>query len=75
MAKKDKPNSGISSNIMRRLYSLRNQMNGIYKDTYSADPTNKEELEKLTSGIEDNLSKIISRNGGFEDISNMQLLI
>lgn len=33
-------------------------MNGIYKDTYSADPTNKEELEKLTSGIEDNLSKI-----------------
>ncbi len=74
MAKKDKPNSGISSNIMRRLYSLRNQMNGIYKDTYSADPTNKEELEKLTSGIEDNLSKIISRNGGFEDISNVSRL-
>lgn len=73
MAKNDNSNK-ISPGIMRRLFSLRNQMNGVYKDTYSADLTNKEELEKLTSGIEDNLSKIISRNGGFEDISNVSRL-
>ena len=71
---RNKDNNNISPGILRRLFSLRNQMNGIYKDTYSADPTNKEELEKLTSGIEDNLSKIVSRNGGFEDISNVSRL-
>ena len=73
MAKKEKPNN-ISPSILKRLFSLRNQINGIYKDTYSSDPTNKEELDKLTSGIEDNLSKIVTRNGGFEDISNVSRL-
>lgn len=71
---KNKSNNNISPGILRRLFSLRNQMNGIYKDTYSADPTNKEELDKLTSGIEDNLSKIVYRNGGFEDVSNVSRL-
>ena len=61
MAKKD-PNQP-SKSLIRRLWSLRRHMNTIYRDTYSADPTNKDDLEKITDNIEDNVSKILIRNG------------
>lgn len=73
MAKKDNTDK-VSKNILSRIFSLRNQMNGIYKDTYSADPTNREELDRITSGIEDNLSRIVNRNGGLDNISNISKL-
>lgn len=73
MAKKTDANKP-SKNILSRIFSLRNQMNGIYRDTYSADPTNREELDRITSGIEDNLSKIVNRNGGTENLSNISKL-
>lgn len=76
MAKKDNQDQSNmpSKNILSRLFSLRNQMNGIYKDTYSTDPTHREELDRITTNIEDNLSKIVSRNGGTEQLSNITRL-
>lgn len=52
-----------SKSLIRRLWSLRRQMDGIYKDTYSTDPTNRDDLNKITDNIEDNVSKILTRNG------------
>lgn len=63
----------IPKRIADRLFSLGRQMNGVYKDTYSMDPVNKDEIERVGSDIEDNISKILTRNGTSDvaDISNL----
>ena len=55
---------------MKRLLSLGRQINSIYKDTYSSDPNNKDEIERISNDIEDNISAILTRNNT-SDISNI----
>lgn len=73
MAKKDERKQAISSGIMSKLWSLRKQMNGVYKDTYSTDPSARDELDRIGSDIEDRISKVLSRNGNdnIADISHL----
>ena len=73
MAKKEEQKNSLSRNVLTKLWSLRKQMNGIYKDTYSTDPTTKDELDRIGSDIEDHVSKILSRNsnGNIADISRL----
>ena len=49
MAKKDERKQAISSGIMSKLWSLRKQMNGVYKDTYSEDQKKAGSMAFVTS--------------------------
>ena len=75
MPKKDNKNKqpSLPRQIINKLWSLRKQMNDVYKDTYSTDPTNREELDRIGLDIEDNVSKILTRNktGDIANISNL----
>lgn len=73
MAKKDNQNQSIPRGIINRLNSLRRQMNGVYKDTYATEPDTKDELERISSDIDDHISKILSRNDT-EDVANISRL-
>ena len=70
---KDDKNQNLSSGIMSKLWSIRKQMNGVYKDTYSTDPSTKDELDRIGSDIEDHVSKVLTRNGNdnIADISHL----
>ena len=70
---KQKNTPSIPSSIMSKLWSLRKQMNGVYKDTYSTDPTTKDELDRIGSDIEDHISQVLARNGNdnIADISHL----
>lgn len=72
MANDDKK-KGLPSRLISSLNSLRRQMNGVYKDTYSTEPENKEELERIGSDIETNISSILTRNSNdnLANISNL----
>lgn len=70
----DRGNKKENKGLIKKILSLRNQINNIYKDTYSTDPNNREELDSITSKIEDNISKIVNRNGGLENLSNISKL-
>ena len=63
-------NNKNQTSLMRRLLSLGRQINSIYKDTYSSDPNNKDEIERISNDIEDNISAILTRNNT-SDISNI----
>lgn len=75
MPRKDKDNKppSLPKTLMSKLWSLRKQMNSIYRDTYSTDPTSREELDRIGLDIEDNVSKILTRNrtGDIANISNL----
>lgn len=75
MARKDKPDKtpSLPTSIMSKLWSLRKQMNGVYRDTYSTDPTTKDELDRIGSDIEDHISQVLARNGNdnIADISHL----
>ena len=75
MPRKDNKNKqpSLPRQIINKLWSLRKQMNDVYKDTYSTDPTNREELDRIGLDIEDNVSKILTRNktGDIANISNL----
>jgi len=73
LAKKDENKNQISKNIMSKLWSLRKQMAGVYRDTYSTDITSRDELDRIGTDIEDNISKILSRNNT-KDVSNISQL-
>lgn len=73
MAKKEIKKNQLSRNLMSRLWSLRKQMDGVYRDTYSTDPSNKDEIDRIGIDIEDNISKILSRNNT-QDISDISSL-
>lgn len=70
---KDDKNRNLSPGIMSKLWSIRKQMNGVYRDTYSTDPSTKDELDRIGSDIEDHISKILTRNGNdnIADISHL----
>lgn len=69
----DQNNQSIPRSIINRLTSLRRQMNGVYKDTYSTDPDTKDELDRISNDIEDHLSKVLARNGN-DDVANISKL-
>ena len=69
----DKGSQSIPRSIINRLTSLRRQMNGVYKDTYATDPTTKDDLERISTDIEDHISKVLSRNGN-DDVANISKL-
>lgn len=75
MARNDnqKNTPSVPSSIMAKLWSLRKQMNGVYRDTYSTDPTTKDELDRIGSDIEDHISQVLARNGNdnIADISHL----
>ena len=74
MARDNKRNTpAIPTSVMSKLWSLRKQMNGVYKDTYSTDPSNKDELDRIGSDIEDHISQVLARNGNdnIADISHL----
>ena len=74
MARDNKRNTpAIPNSIMSKLWSLRKQMNGVYKDTYSTDPSSKDELDRIGSDIEDHISQVLARNGNdnIADISHL----
>ena len=70
---KDDKNQNLSPGIMSKLWSIRKQMNGVYRDTYSTDPSTKDELDRIGSDIEDHISKVLTRNGNdnIADISHL----
>ena len=70
---KDDKNRNLSPGIMSKLWSIRKQMNGVYRDTYSTDPSTKDELDRIGSDIEDHISKVLTRNGNdnIADISHL----
>lgn len=59
--------------ITSLLQNINNGMENIYKDTYNSSKTNLNDIEKITSDIEDNVLDIINRNGE-TDISNISKL-
>lgn len=74
MARDDKNKTpSIPRSIMSKLWSLRKQMDGVYRDTYSTEPTSRDELERIGSDIEDHISKVLARNGNsnIADISRL----
>lgn len=68
---KDKSRSNRSIN--RRIDRLANSISSIYKDTYKSRPDNKNNLERITSGIEDNLDVILDKING-QDVSDISRL-
>ena len=73
MAKNDQKQQSIPSSIRNRLLSLRRQMNGVYRDTYATDPSTRDDIERISSDIEDHISKVISRNN-MDDVANISKL-
>lgn len=68
---KDKPRSNRSIN--KRIDRLASSISSIYRDTYKSRPDNKENLERITSGIEDNLDDIFDKING-QDVSDISRL-
>lgn len=68
---KDKPRSNRSIN--RRIDRLANSISSIYKDTYKSRPDNRDNLERIASGIEDNLDTIFDKING-QDVSDISRL-
>ena len=78
MADKKKKDDGTPSilkslTLNRSLNSLRRQMNGIYKDTYSTNPTVKDDLTRISDNIEDRINNVLIRNNS-SDIANLSRL-
>jgi hypothetical protein len=71
MPNNDKPKQ--PRGLLGRLTSLRKQMNGVYRDTYSTEPRARTELDRISTDIEDNIGKILARNGT-NDVANISKL-
>lgn len=73
MAKNDDKNKSPLQRNMKLnqgLFSLRRQMNGLYKDTYSTNPTVKSDLERISNDIEDRINNALSRSNS-SDTANI----
>ena len=46
-------------NLTQGMNSLRRQMKGIYKDTYSTNPNVKDDIERLSNSIEDRINNVL----------------
>lgn len=76
MARDNKDNkSSVRQNmkINQGLASLRRQMTGIYKDTYSTNPTVKADLERISTDIEDRINSALNRNNA-SDVAGISRL-
>lgn len=77
MAREKKDNSSANktqnARLTRNLASLRRQMTGIYKDTYSTNPDIKADLERISTNIEDRINNALDRNNPTDiaDISSL----
>ena len=72
--KKDDKNSFQKNmKLNQGLNSLRRQMTGIYKDTYSTNPTVKDDLERISNNIEDRINNALVRNNS-SDVANLSRL-
>lgn len=60
-------------NLTQGMNSLRRQMKGIYKDTYSTNPNVKDDIERLSNSIEDRINNVIDRNTS-ADVANLSRL-
>ena len=70
---KSNKQQNISTSLRNKITSLSRQLSGIYRDTYSSSMKPKDELDSITSKVEDQISKILSRNNN-QDISNISRL-
>lgn len=71
--KDDKNSFRQNIKLNRSLNSLRRQMTGIYKDTYSTNPTVKNDLERISNNIEDRINNALTRNNS-SDVANLSRL-
>ena len=71
--KDDKNSFRQNIKLNRSLNSLRRQMTGIYKDTYSTNPTVKNDLERISNNIEDRINNALVRNNS-SDVANLSRL-
>ena len=70
-AVKDKLRSNRS--IGKRIDRLANSISSVYKDTYKSRTDNRDNLERIASGIEDNLDVIFDKING-QDVSDISRL-
>lgn len=73
MADKNNNKPTLLKRILPKLNFMRTTMDSIYQDTYSSTPQNSDDLNKVTSDIEDNIASIMVRNNT-SDISNITTL-
>ena len=71
--KDDKNSFRQNIKLNQSLNSLRRQMTGIYKDTYSTNPTVKNDLERISNNIEDRINNALVRNNS-SDVANLSRL-
>lgn len=73
--KKDDKKNSVQQNIKltQGMNSLRRQMRGIYRDTYSTNSTIKDDIERLSNNIEDRINSVIDRNTS-SDVANISRL-
>lgn len=75
MAKQNKndSNQSLLKRLLPKLNFMKSTMDSIYQDTYSSSPQNLDDLNKVTSDIEDNISSIMVRNN-VANLSNISAL-
>lgn len=75
MAKKndDKPSLRQNAKLNQSLFSLRKQMGGLYRDTYSTNPDVRQDLERISTNIEDRINNALTRSNASDvaDISRL----
>lgn len=71
--KNDRSSTRQNTKINQGLASLRRQMTGIYKDTYSTNPTVKADLERISTDIEDRINSALVRNNA-SDVASISRL-
>ena len=71
--KKDKNPLQQNIKLNQGLSSLRRQLKGIYKDTYSTNPTVRDDLERISNNIEDRINNALVRNNS-SDVANLSRL-
>lgn len=71
--KDDKSPLRQNMKLNQGLSSLRRQLKGIYKDTYSTNPTVRDDLERISNDIEDRINTALVRNNS-SDVANLSRL-
>ena len=68
------PDKNVSRrSINKRIDTLQNTMNDLYSSVYSTRTDNRQDMDRITTGIEDNLDDLLSavNNQNISDISNL----
>ena len=73
MAQDKRNRPTLLKRILPKINFMKNTMDSIYQDTYSSSPQNSDDLNKVVSDIEDNISQIMVRNNT-SDVSNISAL-